>query len=101
MAKQIKITVLKKDLYKELVNEFAADKALAQCPKFEDGQEFVLDKPNIPEDFCPWAWADLQRDVVAVFHGASYPWIDQKNAIISCCTDGLRPVVFKIERIGE
>jgi uncharacterized repeat protein (TIGR04076 family) len=55
----------------------------------------------MPSSFCAWAWADLQRDMVAMFHGASYPWIKQKGTIISCCTDGLRPVLFKIEKIGE
>jgi uncharacterized repeat protein (TIGR04076 family) len=99
MATQIKITVLKRDLYKDLVDKFAADKSLKQCEKFTDGQEYILDKPNIPEGFCAWAWADLHRDIVSVYNGASLPWIGQKNAIVSCCTDGLRPVVFKIERI--
>jgi uncharacterized repeat protein (TIGR04076 family) len=29
------------------------------------------------------------------------PWVEQKGAAIACCTDGYRPVVFKIERIEE
>ncbi|MCK4693736.1 MAG: TIGR04076 family protein, partial [Anaerolineales bacterium] len=27
------------------------------------------------------------------------PWIKQSGTIITCCTDGLRPVIFKVERI--
>ena len=101
MAGQIKITVLKRELYKDLVNEYATDKNFKQCGKFEDGQEFILNAKEMPAGFCSWAWADVHRDVVAVFHGASFPWIERKSTIISACTDGLRPVIFKIESIGE
>ena len=101
MAKQVKITVLKRELYKDFVEEYSSDKSLEKCRRYQEGQEFILDKPNMPDEFCSWAWADIQRDVVSVFNGASYPWIKHKNMIISCCTDGLRPVVFKIETISE
>ena len=96
----VKITVLKRELYKDLVDEYAADKNFAPCPKYEDGQEFILEAKEMPAGFCSWAWADIQRDVVAVFHGASFPWIERKSVIISACTDGLRPVIFKIEKIS-
>ena len=99
MANQLKITVLKKEIYQDLADEYAADKAFPVCPRFEVGQEFILDSHNCPEGFCSWAWADLQRDVVAVYNGASFPWIKEKGMIISACTDGLRPVIFKIEKI--
>ena len=96
----IKITVLKRCLVEDLVNEYAADKSkLVLCAKFKEGQEFMLDGANIPPNFCSWAFADIQRDIVAMLHGANYPWMKQKGTIISCCTDGLRPVFFKIERI--
>ena len=101
MARQLKITVLKKDLYRDLADEYAADKSITACTLFEEGQVFILDKPDKPDGFCSWAWADLHRDVIAVLFGANYRWIDFENTIISCCTDGLRPVTFKIEGIGE
>ena len=101
MAGQIKITVLKRELYKDLVDEHAASKTLTPCPKYEDGQEFFLEAKEMPAGFCSWAWADIHRDIVAVYHGASFPWIEQKSLIISSCTDGLRPVIFKIEKISE
>ena len=31
----------------------------------------------------------------------SYPWIDEEGVAISCCTDGMRPVIFRIERIED
>ena len=99
MVRQVRVTVLKRELYKDLVDKYAADKSLPLCPKFKDGQVFNLNAADIPSDFCSWAWADIQRDVVSVYRGANYPWINQENAIVSCCTDGLRPVVFMIEAI--
>jgi len=99
MAK-VKITVVKRDLYKDLAELYAANPAgLVQCPLYADNQEFVLENTNMPEGFCSWAWADIQRDVVAIASGANYRWIKDEGCLISCCTDGLRPVVFKIERI--
>ena len=101
MASQLKITVLKRELYKDIVDKYAANKNLAPCTIYEDGQEFILDTKEMPTGFCSWAWADIHRDVVAMFHGANFPWIERKSMIISACTDGLRPVIFKIEKTGE
>jgi len=101
MGKKLKITVLKKELYKGFVDEYVVDKSVTACEMFEVGQVFLLDSVDKPDGFCPWAWADLHREFTAVFYGASFPWISQKNTIISCCTDGIRPVVFKIECVGE
>ena len=101
MKRKLKITVLKRDLYKDLVDKYGADKNTTACDAVKDGQEYILETPDKPDNFCSWAWADIQRDVIAVFFGASYDWIEQPNTVISCCTDGFRPVVFKIELIKE
>lgn len=102
--RKIVITVVKKAFNEDLVQAYG-DKAwaVAPCTDFEVGQEFVMDADHtyMPEGFCSWAWADIQRDVEAIGHGASYPWIEGHNAIVSCCTDGLRPVSFRIERMEE
>jgi uncharacterized repeat protein (TIGR04076 family) len=67
---------------------------------YEEGQEFILeDFPLKPEGFCDWAWADIHREVVAIMFTANYPWIAQPGTAITCCTDGLRPVIFKVELI--
>lgn len=99
-----KITVLRRLFDQELVDLYSAENTkespLSACTAFSDGQEFILEgSPSMPEGFCFWAWADIQRDVAAIMFGADYPWIKQKGTIIICCSDGLRPVVFKLERI--
>ena len=60
---------------------------------------FVSKNLDTPPGFCGWAWADIQRDVAHLALGGDFPWIKQKGTMISTCTDGLRPVVFKLERL--
>jgi uncharacterized repeat protein (TIGR04076 family) len=96
------ITVIKRTLHEDLAEQYVSDARpdFGQCSAFEDGQEFLIEEfPLKPEGFCDWAWADIHRDVVSVMFGASYPWIRKSRTAITCCTDGLRPVVFKVEAI--
>lgn len=115
MAK-VKITVIKKMNFNEMFGEnlparIDPDLLTPECHRFEVGQEFMVDLSadhthpdsweNVPEGFCSWAYADIQRDISHILFGGSYPWMAEKSATISCCTDGLRPVIFRIERIEE
>ncbi|MBN1799400.1 MAG: TIGR04076 family protein [Spirochaetales bacterium] len=94
-----KITVLKRMINKELADEYLTDNKLTACDMFTDGQEFIAkDAFSIPEGFCSWAWADMRGYILATTTGGSFPWMRRQQAVIACCTDGLRPVVFKIER---
>ena len=99
---KVKITVVKKFVSEDLVQEFITEekkKTFGVCDAVKMGQEFILEKPQMPEGFCAWAWADIHRDLIAIMGGANMPWINKDGVAIACCTDGLRPVVFKIERI--
>jgi len=98
---QVKITVLKKIFNRDLVDEYCSlelpDHCLG-CPHFAVGDQFMVENHNqVPPGFCSWAWADIQKDVNTIMFGGSFPWIKQKGIAISCCSDGLMPVVFKIE----
>ncbi|MCJ7622847.1 MAG: TIGR04076 family protein [Anaerolineaceae bacterium] len=97
-----KITVVKRTINQDLIDEYVSDtrKDFGLCQVYEDGQEFVVENfPSRPDGFCDWAWADIQRDVVAVMFGGSFPWIQDLRTAITCCTDGFRPVIFKVEMI--
>jgi uncharacterized repeat protein (TIGR04076 family) len=101
-----KITVLKKCFYKELVEQYVEKdrkKDLGPCSVFEEGQEFIVDPwSGLPTSFCPWAWDDLYKSLVGFATGGNYGmWYERKDVIIACCTDGTRPVIFKIEKIEE
>jgi uncharacterized repeat protein (TIGR04076 family) len=94
----VKITVIKNVKLPELIDKYGTETVTEVCPVLQEGQEFISKGMNMPQNFCSWAWADIQRDVVHVALGGDYPWIKEKNQIISCCTDGLRPVIMKIEK---
>jgi len=105
---QVRITVLKCMANTELVETYMGDTvresrlANPTCGVLREGQEFLLSDPSeLPEGFCAWAWADIHREILAISGGSSLePWLKRPGLAIACCTDGFRPVVFKIER-GE
>jgi uncharacterized repeat protein (TIGR04076 family) len=98
-----KVTVLKRTLFKDLIEEYAEDqyKNVPSCEIFKDGQEFIID-PNladIPEDFCHWAWADIRDSITLVASGGNVLGFKNKGTVIAGCSDWFRPVIFKIERL--
>jgi len=92
-----KITVLKRLSTGDIWKEYSTMEEL--CPFVKEGQVFTVgENLAMPEGFCSWAWADIQRDIIHIALGGDYFWIKNKGTAVACCTDGLRPVVFKIER---
>lgn len=99
-----KVTVLKKminpDLAEAHLTQECRERDFGLCTAFEEGQEFTIkDHPILPEGFCSWAWGALQGEVAAIMFGANYPGMKRDGTTIVCCTDGLRPVVFLVERV--
>ena len=85
----------------ELAEEFCVHgKAACPCPAFSVGQEFITENLDQPENFCTWAWDDIFKYITLLHCGGNMSdHIKRKNTVIACCTDGLRPVVFKIEKL--
>ena len=101
-----KITVLKRTINQDLVDEYLEDlyQDVGLCECFEEGEEFIIDPSAVPEDFfarCAWAWADIRRDILTVAYGGDMPGMKQRGTLITGCTDWLRPVIFKVERVDE
>ena len=97
-----KITVLRKMFNQDFADTYCQE-TVTTCPVFTEGQEFIYDhhgEGNKPENFCEYAWNDIFKLVFTLASNGSFPgWMKNENTIITCCTDGIRPVVFKIERI--
>jgi uncharacterized repeat protein (TIGR04076 family) len=93
-----KITVLKRDFYQEMVDlcpEEIRKKLSGPCEVFHEGQEFsVTPFKELPRGFCPWAWDDIFKVMVSLAEDST-----PGDCIVACCTDGTRPVTFKIEKI--
>ena len=74
------------------------------CPIFREGQTFLyqLGGAGVPEGFCDWAWNDIFKDILAVCSRAAMVPPEQHGDVepaYTCCTDGTRPVIFKIEAV--
>lgn len=107
MAKHVLITVVKRALHTDLLGPPLTAKTLssvAPCSDFHDGQEFIIDRlpPRKPDGFLgDQAWADIQRVLYLVAFGGTHPNTDSPGICFPCCTDGIRPVTFRIEMTEE
>ena len=94
-----KITVLKRTINEEFVSEYTNGKT-ELCPTNTDDQEFISIDGAKPEGFCDFAWIDIYKYVFCLLFGGKFDkWMTPRGTVIACCTDGARPVFFKIERI--
>ena len=54
----------------------------------------------MPEGFCGWAWQDFRKDLYLLYFGGDLP-DTPKGVVYLACSDGKRPVSFKLERLEE
>ena len=98
MAKKqkVKITVYKKFDCRELPDYSGG------CHAFDVGAEFIVKEDGkMPEGFCTWAWHDLWPAIMTLRFGGNFTYCKQEGMMYSACSDGMSPVVFKVERIQE
>jgi uncharacterized repeat protein (TIGR04076 family) len=101
---KVKIVVLKRVEPKavfgdEVPKDAMTGKEFEKCSRFVEGQEFVVENcGEMPAGFCSWAWRDICKDLTVLQYGGDFPWT-KKGEAITCCTDGIRPVSFKLVRI--
>ncbi len=52
---------------------------------------------------CSEAWDAISRYIYTGLQGGSIMkgWMKEENTMITCCNDGTRPVIFKIERLED
>ena len=74
----------------------------AICDAVEEGEVFLVGRDReMPEGFCPSAWKSLGSSLSVIQWGGDYyPNLPQGTAI-TCCSDGIRPVCFKLERLED
>ena len=129
MKHKVNLTVIDKKLYPELQKEYCADPNSGDCPCYNVGDEFIFERDERNDHFCQGglntlvkttanpdtvaggprkphcseAWDAISRYIYAGLQSGSIMkgWMREENTIICCCSDGTRPVIFKIERIDE
>jgi len=94
---KVKITVLKRTFNRDAVDECVSG-PWEPCSMFKDGREFTVDGLFMPQGFCSWAWADIEKYVQVLVHGGNFSG-SKDGMTVACCTDGYRPVIFKLEKI--
>ncbi len=100
---KMKITVVKgftaEEVFRGNVPDYFPETFVSPCPMHTAGLEFVMEDLNCPEGFCNWAYADIQKDLVDMWLGG--PRWKGRNPNYFTCTDGMRPVVFKVEKMED
>lgn len=110
---KIKITVLKrftaKDIFGDRLSLLPENDSIGPCNQIHEGVEYFSenselpvginpDDPATPLPFCQWAYHDIYRDMNFMLLGSdfspAFPRVKFKT-----CTDGLKPVCFKLECI--
>lgn len=127
MQHKVKVTVIDKKLYSDLQAEFCADPDAGACPCYHVGDEFLFERYGKADDFwhmglrtlkndvnntasvaggdgfphCSEAWDAISRYIYTGLQGGSIMrgWMNDERIMIACCSDGTRPVIFKIERL--
>ncbi len=123
MKHKVRVTVLDKKYYPELVREYCSNKSVGACTRFNVGDVFEFESGDFfrgglntlvhtdadPETvaggpsrpFCSEAWDAISKYIYTGLQGGSIMngWMERENEMIACCNDGTRPVIFKIERL--
>lgn len=127
MLHKVKLTVIEKKLYPELQTQYCADPDSGACPCYNVGDEFIFERYGTADDFwhmglhtlkqtvnttegiaggsefphCSEAWDAISRYIYTGLQGGSIMrgWMNDERVMIACCSDGTRPVIFKIERM--
>lgn len=127
MQHKVKLTVIDKKLYPELQSQYCADPDAGACPCYQVGDTFIFERYGAADDFwrmglntlrqtvnsadstaggsgfphCSEAWDAISRYIYTGLQGGSIMrgWMNDERVMIACCSDGTRPVIFKIERL--
>lgn len=111
MEYRCKVTVLDKKLFPELQVQYCAVPNSGKCPCYNVGDEFIFYRNDEKDDywhcgtkgvlFCSEAWNAISLYIYTTLQGGSimHGWTKDDRVMITCCNDGTRPVIFKIERI--
>ena len=109
MNHQVRITVFKRGYEQDLADRFLANPQTGKCSIFQHGQTFLVTKENYDNfpyenHFCVAAWDVIKNKVYAALQGGNFYWAgwmkDQRQQIL-CCDDGVRPVVFLLEKSAQ
>ena len=97
---QVRITVMRKACYKDLMEKF--ENPIEHTCDLSEGQVFISEDGKQPSGLCDSAWESMESFVRELASGGGNffdGWMkDPRSAMISC-NDGFRPVSFYLEAV--
>ncbi len=100
--KKVKITVVRKARYDDLIEKF--ENPIEHACDIEEGVVYIANGWQKPDGFCDSAWETVSPFVMTLAHGGEdlYDgWMKNKKSAMISCNDGFRPVSFYIEALDE
>ena len=100
--KKIRITVLRKTCYRDLMEKY--ENPILHACDMSEGQVFIANGWEKPEGMCQSAWDSMSPFVMTLAHGGSNiydGWMKNPHSALISCNDGFRPVSFLIEALDE
>ncbi|MBQ8863468.1 MAG: TIGR04076 family protein [Rikenellaceae bacterium] len=98
--KRVKITVMRRTEYPDLMAEF--ENPIEHACDLQLGQTFVVENGLRPEGLCESAWESLRPFVEELAAGGGNffdGWMRNPQSAMLSCNDGFRPVSFYVEVI--
>ena len=99
-----RITVVKVFGPKDVIGEDfirSSGEPIPKCSFMKENQEFLIGEMLAqPEGFCPHAWYGIFKEIWMLRNGKGYPDWTGENTLFATCPDGIRPVIFKIEKLN-
>ncbi|MFW9916920.1 MAG: TIGR04076 family protein [Candidatus Thorarchaeota archaeon] len=99
---KLKITIVKKfspeEVFGHKVKRTSGE--LVPLCGLEEREYIVEHQFKMPQDFCGKAWQDISRELSILWYGVDYDYTEPYT-IYATCTDGIRPVVFKIQPLDD
>ena len=99
-VKKVKITVMKKAHYDDLISEY--ENPIEHACDVKLGQVFVSVDGRKPDELCDGAWDSLAPFVRTLAEGGGNfydGWMKNSKSAMISCNDGFRPVSFLLEAI--
>ena len=100
--KKVKITVMKKAEYKDLIEKY--ENPIEHACDVKEGQVFICNGWEKPVNLCQSAWDSMSPFVMTLSHGGGdfyNGWMKNKKSAMISCNDGFRPVSFLLEALEE
>lgn len=98
---KVRITVLKKARYEDLIAKY--ENPIEHACDIREGDVFVSENGEKPQGLCNSAWESMRIFVEELANGGGNfydGWMKDPHSAMISCNDGFRPVSFYIETIN-